>query len=97
MKFKSGLTHPSNMLQEHIDSLSKDEILECLELVATKFDYNRNWLIHIERRFEAEQYIKTLEGRKGDRHVQEAKRWLQESICRIYPEESSAFTSVGGP
>lgn len=95
MKFKSGLTHPSNTIQEHLDKLSKAQVLECLKIVVDEFPYFPNWLIHISRRLDAAEHIKRLKGRKGSRHLPEARGWLKEYIVRTFPEDAAAFLRIG--
>lgn len=96
MKFKSGLTMKHNELQEHVDKLSKADVVKCLEIVVDGFPFFPNWLVHIERNRDAATHIKRLKGRKGARYLPEARRFLKEDIIRIWPAESRSFTSIGG-
>ncbi len=88
-----GETFEYNILETHIESLSKTSVIKCLKLV-TGFLAPAHWTTHVKRRNDAKELIKVLKGTPGQAKVQRAKNFLH-ACARGVPEQARQFLSVG--
>lgn len=87
-----------NVIERHINTLNKDQVLECLRIVLDpdRWQYVGHWGNHKIRNNKAQAHLdKVLDAKPGDNRIRHAKEFLHQCCRMAVFGEADQFLDVG--